>query len=115
MMYVGKFRRFDILISKDGDVVFLLELPTVYNQSIHLFIMYTDDNNFNRSYNRTTEIGFLNTKSVQYVEYSSQVVYNRFRIKAGLVSEGIHGPLSTAPGVYGMPGHTDITTHNIIL
>ena len=93
---------FDVLISLGGDVIFLLELPAVYNQSVHLFIKYTDDNNSNLSYNRTTEIGFLNSKSIQYVEYSSQVSYDRFRVKAGLVSEGMLGPLTEAPGVYGM-------------
>ena len=43
---------FDVLISKGGDVIFLLELPAVYNQSVHLFIKYTDDNNSSLSYNR---------------------------------------------------------------
>ena len=92
---------FDVLISNGGDVIFLLELPAVYNQSVHLFIKYTDDNNPSRSYNRTTEIGFLNSKLIQYVEYSSQVSYNQFRVKAGLVSGGMLGPLTEAPGMYG--------------
>ena len=91
-----------MLISKGGDVIFLLELPAIYNQSVHLFIKYIDDRNSSRSYNRTTEIGFLNSKSIQYVEYSSQVSYDRFRLKAGLVSGGMLGPLTTAPRVYGM-------------
>ena len=101
MMHIGTFKKFDVLISKDGDVIFLLELPTVYNKSIHLFIMYIDDRNSSRSYNRTTEIGFINSRTIQYVEYSSQVAYDRFQIRAGLVSGGVLGPLTTAPRVYG--------------
>ena len=76
LIHIGKFQVFDVLISKGGDVIFLLELPAVYNQSVHLFIKYMDDNNSSLSYNRTTEIGFLNSKSIQYVEYSSQVSYD---------------------------------------
>lgn len=102
MTHIGAFKKFDVLISKDGDVIFLLELPTVYNQSIHLFIEYINAHNSSQSYNRTTEIGFLNSRLIQYVEYSSQVSYERFRVKAGLVSGGIFGPLTTAPQVYGM-------------
>ena len=102
--HAGKFRTFDVLISTGGDVIFSLVLPTMYDQSIHLFLKYTNDRDPTQSYNRTTEIGFLNTKSVQYMEYSSQVYYERFRIEAGLVSgsRGVLGPLYTAPGVYGM-------------
>ena len=106
---IGKFQVFDVLISMGGDVIFLLELPAVYDQSVQLFIKYTDDNNSSRSYNRTTEIGFLNSKSIQYVEYSSQVSYDRFRVKAGLVSGGMLGPLTEAPGVYGMTCNIIIT------
>lgn len=99
--HTGTFKKFDVLISKEGDVIFLLELPTVYNQSIHLFIKYINAHNSSQSYNRTTEIGFLNSRSIQYVEYSSQVSYDQFRVKAGLVSGGMFGPLTTAPQVYG--------------
>ena len=108
LIHIGKFQVFDVLISKGGDVLFLLELPAVYNQSVHLFIKYTDDNNSSLSYNRTIEIGFLNSKSIQYVEYSSQVSYDRFRVKAGLVSGGMLGPLTEAPGVYGMTRNNNI-------
>ena len=55
LIHIGKFQVFDVLISKGGDVIFLLELPAVYNQSVHLFIKYTDDNNSSLSYHRTTE------------------------------------------------------------
>ena len=101
---LGTFRKFDVLISTEGDVIFSLMLPTEYSQSIHLFLKYTNDRDPTQSYNRTTEIGFLNTKSVQYMEYSSQVYYERFRIEAGLVSGSreVLGPLYTAPGVFGM-------------
>ena len=101
---IGQFRKFDVLISTDGDVIFSLVLPTEYDQPIHLFLKYTNEDNPKESYNRTTEIGFLNTKSIQYMEYSSQVYYDRFQIAAGLVSGSreVLGPLYTAPGVYGM-------------
>ena len=104
MSYAGIFRKFDVLISTGGDVIFSLELPTEYFQPIHLFLKYTNEDDPNESYNRTTEIGFLNTKSVQYMEYSSQVYYERFQIKAALVSgyREVLGPLYAVPGVYGM-------------
>ena len=85
-----------------GDVIFFFDLPTVYNQSVHLFIKYINGYNSSQSYNRTTTIGFVNTQSIQHVEYSSQVYYNRFQVKAGLVSRGVHGPLLLSPGLYGM-------------
>ena len=84
-----------------GDVIFFFDLPTIYNQSVHLFIKYIDGYNSSRSYNRTTTIGFVNTQSIQHVEYSSQVYYNSFQVRVGLVSEGVHGPLSPSPVVYG--------------
>ena len=104
MSYAGIFRKFDVLISTGGDVIFSIELPTEYFQPIHLFLKYTNEDDPNESYNRTTEIGFLNTKSVQYMEYSSQVYYERFQIKAALVSgyREVLGPLYAVPGVYGM-------------
>ena len=93
-----------MLISTDGDVIVSLVLPTEYDQPIHLFLRYTNDHDPKQSYNRTTEIGFLNTKSVQYMEYSSQVHYERFQLEAGLVSGSreVLGPLYKAPGVYGI-------------
>jgi hypothetical protein len=99
--YVGKF---DVLISTEGDIILSLELPTEYYQPIHLFLKYTNDDDPTESYNRTTEIGFLTTKSVQYMEYSSQIYYDRFRIQAGLVSgyREVLGPLHAAPGIYGI-------------
>jgi hypothetical protein len=104
--YVGKFRTFDVLISTEGDVILSLELPTEYYQPIHLFLKYTNDDDPTESYNvnRTTKIDFLTTKSVQYMEYSSQVYYDRFRIQAGLVSgyREVLGPLHAAPGIYGI-------------
>ena len=104
MSYAGIFRKFDVLISTGGDVIFSIELPTEYFQPIHLFLKYTNEEDPNESYNRTTEIGFLNTKSVQYMEYSSQVYYERFQIKAALVSgyREILGPLYAVPGIHGM-------------
>ena len=104
IIYAGKFRKLDVLISTEGDVIFSLELPTEYFQPIHLFLKYTNEDDPNESYNRTTEIGFLNTKSVQYLEYSSQVFYERFQIKAALVSgyREVLGPLYAVPGVYGI-------------
>lgn len=88
----------------EGDVIFSLELPTEYFQPIHLFLKYTNEDDPNESCNQTTEIGFLNTKSVQYLEYSSQVFYERFQIKAALVSDyrEVLGPLYAVPGVYGI-------------
>ena len=104
MSYAGIFRKFDVLISTGGDVIFSIELPTEYFQPIHLFLKYTNEDDPNESYNRTTEIGFLNTKSVQYMEYSSQVFYERFQIRAALVSgyREVLGPLYSVPGVHGM-------------
>ena len=102
-LHTGMFKKVDVLISTGGDVIFSIELPIVYSQSIHLFLNYTNDHNPTESYNRTTKIGFLNTNTVQYLEHSSFVHYDRFRVKAGLMSgQDVLGPLTTAPGAYGM-------------
>ena len=97
----GVFNTLDVLISTGGDVIFFIGLPTIYTQPVSLFLKYISADDPSRSYNRTTGVAFLNTASIQHVEYSSQVAYDQFLVQAGLVSGGVHGPLYDAPGMYG--------------
>lgn len=97
----GALRQLDVLISTGGDVIFFLTLPFAYTRPIRIFLNYIHSDDPSRWYNRTSDVAFLNTNEIQYVEYSSQVAYDQFRVNVRLESEGVHGPPYDAPGMFG--------------
>ena len=98
---LGTLKQLDILISTYGDVIFLMKLPVMYRRPIHIFVKYINIHDPNQWYNRTSDVAFLNTTKIQYVEFSSQVAYEQFTVQVRLGSEGVFGNPYDAPGIYG--------------
>ena len=78
-----------------------MNLPVIYRRPIRIFLKYIRTDDPNQWYNRTSDVAFLNTTEIQYVQYSSQVAYEQFTVQVRLESEGILGNPYDAPGTYG--------------
>ena len=97
----GGFNSVDVLISTNGDVIYFFKLPLAYSQPVKVYLQYTNADNPSQKYTRITNGAFLNTTSIYYVEYSSQVYYDRFRVKVALMSDGVLGDKFEVPKVIG--------------
>ena len=98
----------DVLITQDGDVIFKLNLPALINTPVHLFLTYEDathekdkkQGGMPYKMNRTTTISYNNTKTIIYIEFKCQLLFQVFRVGVALFNSPILGSIEMSQEIY---------------
>ena len=98
---VGLFNSLKVLVTKDGHVIYVVNLPQAVSVPVHLSLNYTNLDNPSLWTRRVTRAAYVNATMIQHIEVASGVPYDHFSVQIGLASGSVFGPVSPAPGDYG--------------
>ena len=79
-------------VTQGGDVLFEVTLPTPLSKPVYLIMEYVDLDSNVRHKNVTTNVAYIATTSFLYLEASSRVPFDKFRVSVRLTSSFILGP-----------------------
>ena len=103
----GLFKRLDVLITQEHDVIYKIQLNNAVNIPVHLFFLYTDassegEDETGVSRNVNTTASYNSTANITHIEFMSQVPFEEFRVSVALRTRaGQLGPLNEKTETFG--------------
>ncbi len=111
VLFAGSFLNIEVIITQDGDVIYIITLRAVINTPVSLLFVYynaddddDDDDNTTLDFltsNQTTTISYNNTEMITHMEFKSRIPFPRFAVSVALTTNSVTGPLERVTAVYG--------------